>query len=152
MTLLPLGFRHPAASEAEVQVASAGFVGPISDLALWRQCLFQLNEGETVTPTGEQWQYYWPFMSNVWTRSNAYTAQKRKQTSRTHWICRLCKSKAETSLGGGQRNRQHDIRSDICIFSMDGRHSHTLAFLDSMMALDRGLKPKFCRVFLQLQL
>jgi hypothetical protein len=136
-------FSTPAASEAEVQVASAGFAGP-PDLALWRQRLFQLNEGDTVTLTGEQWQYYWPFMSNVWTRSSAYTAQKRKQTSRTHWNCRLCKIKAETSLGGGQRNRQirrtigcpaklievHDIMSDIHIFSMDGHHSHSLASLD----------------------
>ena len=51
----------PAASETEVQVASAGFVGP-PDLALWRQRLFQLTDKETVTLLSAQWQHYWPFM------------------------------------------------------------------------------------------
>jgi hypothetical protein len=142
----------PAASETEAQVASAGFVGP-PDLALWRQRLFQLNDEETVTLSSEQWQHYWPFVSNVWTRNNAYTTQKRKQTARTHWNCRLHKINADTSTGEGQRNRQvrrtigcpakltevHDTLSGIHVFSMEGRHSHPLASLDETKIND-GVK------------
>lgn len=133
----------PAASETEVQVASAGFVGP-PDLALWRQRLFQLTDKETVTLLSAQWQHYWPFMSNVWTKNIAYAAQKRKQTTRTHWNCRLFKTKADTSIGSGQRNRQvrrtvgcpakltevHDALSGTHVFSMDGYHNHPLASMD----------------------
>jgi hypothetical protein len=78
---LPLDFQHQQHQTPEA--ASAGFVGP-PDLASWRQRLFQLNGGETVTLSLEQWQQYWPFVSNLWTRNSAYTST-RKQTTRSHW-------------------------------------------------------------------
>ncbi|KAN0076332.1 hypothetical protein V8E54_006474 [Elaphomyces granulatus] len=146
MTLLPpLGFRHRRHLRQRCRLLRLGL--PVPQISPYGAS----NEGDTVTLTGEQWQYYWPFMSNVWTRSSAYTAQKRKQTSRTHWNCHLCKSKAETSFGGGERNRQirrtigrcpaklievHDIMSDIHLFLMDGCHSHSLASLDEIKIND----------------
>jgi hypothetical protein len=143
-------FSTPAASETS-EVVSASFVGP-PDLALWRQRLFQSNEGETVALSLEQWQHYWPFMSNVWTKNGTY-APKRKQTVRTFWNCRLYKSKASTSLGEGQRDRHirqtiacparltevHDTLLDTYTLSIDGRHNHPLSTLDKTKIND-GLR------------
>jgi hypothetical protein len=38
------------------------------DLASWRQRLFEVSEGETMTLSSEQWTQYWPFVTNLWTK------------------------------------------------------------------------------------
>lgn len=134
------------------EAVSAGFVGP-PNLASWRKRLFQLNEGEVLTLSLEQRRHYWPFMSNVWTKSSTYTAQKRKQTIRTHWNCRLYKNIADISLGKGLRNRNirqaircqaklveiYDTLSETHVFSMEGHHNHPLTSLDETKIND-GIK------------
>jgi hypothetical protein len=84
---------------------ATGFCIP-PDLASWRQRLFEFNEGETITLSSEQWQLYWPFESNIWTRHEPPYTPKRKKRLRTHWDCRFYKEKADISLGSGKRGKK----------------------------------------------
>jgi len=119
-----------------------GFPVP-SDLAQWRQRLFE-STGETITMSLEQWEQYWPFVTNFWTRNRQPYAPKRKRTVRTHWICRFHKEKAYKSLGTGKRDKQvreeigcpaklvevHDCPTNRREFTMTGRHNHSITELD----------------------
>jgi hypothetical protein len=121
----------------------AGFCIP-PDLVSWRQRLFECNVGETVRLSSEQWQLYWPFVTNIWTRHTSPYTPKRKTTVRTHWDCRFFKERADVSLGSGKRGKKtrraigcpaklteiHDTSSDVRQYAMDGRHNHSLTDLD----------------------
>jgi hypothetical protein len=133
----------PSSSRLALEI-TPGFVVP-PDLALWRQRLFQFNEGEVITFSAEQWKQYWPFMTNIWTRHTSPYTPKRKQTVRTHWKCRLYKENPEKSLATGKRVKSvrgaigcparltelHDILSDRRDFTMTGHHNHSLTELDT---------------------
>jgi hypothetical protein len=45
------------------------------------QRLFESTEGETITLSSEQWEQYWPFMANAWTRNRQPYAPKGKELS-----------------------------------------------------------------------
>lgn len=148
----PVSAASPAATQQPLAAAPAristpeittGFCIP-PDLVSWRQRLFECNEGETITLSSEQWQLYWPFVTNIWTRHEPPYTPKRKKTVRTHWDCRFYKEKADISLGSGQRGKKtrkaigcpaklteiHDIVSGGRKYTMNGRHNHCLADLD----------------------
>ena len=120
---------------------SPGFPVP-SDLAQWRQRLFE--SGETMTLSLEQWEQYWPFMTNVWTRNRQPYTPKRKKTVRTHWDCRFHRDKACKSFGAGKRDKQvreeigcpaklvevHDCLTNQREYTMTGQHNHSISELD----------------------
>jgi hypothetical protein len=122
------------------------------DLASWRQRLFEVSEGETMTLSSEQWTQYWPFVTNLWTKHAAPHATKRKRTVRTQWDCRFHKKNAQDSLGSGQRGKQiriptgcparliesHDPESDSRDYTMTGRHNHSITELD-MTKINSGV-------------
>lgn len=129
-----------------------GFSVP-PDLASWRQRLFQFNEGEIITLSSEQWNQYWPFMTNVWTKHAAPYVTKRKRTIRIQWDCRFHKKNAPNSLGSGQRGKQiriptscpaklfehHDLESDSRDFTMTNSHNHSITELD-MTKINTGVQ------------
>lgn len=122
---------------------SPGFSVP-PGLVQWRQRLFQFSEGETVTLSQEQWEQFWPFMTNIWTRHKLPYTPKRKQTVRTHWDCRFHKNQPNKSLGTGKRGKQirdgigcpaklvevQDLSSNCREYQMTGSHNHSLSELD----------------------
>jgi hypothetical protein len=122
---------------------SPGFLVP-PDLAQWRQRLFQPSEGETITLSQEQWEQYWPFMTNVWTRHKKPYATKRKMTLRTHWDCRFHKGQPNKSLSTGKRGKQiregmgcpaklvevQDVLSNCREYRITGSHNHSILELD----------------------
>jgi len=133
-----------ASSRLPTPVTESGFSVP-PDLASWRQRLFEFNGGDKITLSLEQWQLYWPFVTNIWTRHAAPYTPKRKQTVRTRWVCRFHKGKPDDSLGNGNRNKNvrkaigcpaklteiHDTLSDRRLYTIDGCHNHLMSDLDS---------------------
>jgi hypothetical protein len=114
------------------------------NLATWRRKLFQFGEGETLELSSHQWQQYWPYMTNVWSRHALPYTPKRKQTVRTHWRCRFHKERAGDSLSTGRREKRvrqpigctvkltevHDLLAGHRMFTMAGTHNHTIEDLD----------------------
>lgn len=120
------------------------------NLATWRRKLFQLGEGETLELSSDQWQQYWPYMTNVWSRHALPYTPKRKQTIRTHWKCRFHKERVLESVSTGLREKQvrqpigciakltevHDLLAGHRTFSMAGIHNHTIEDLDATKVND----------------
>jgi hypothetical protein len=120
------------------------------NLATWRQKLFQLGEGETLELSSDQWQQFWPYMTNVWSRHALPYTPKRKQTIRTHWKCRFHKERVLESVSTGLREKQvrqpigciakltevHDLLAGHRTFSMAGTHNHTIEDLDATKVND----------------
>src|SRR5712664_2710794 len=53
----------PSSSSTPAPGVSPGFSVP-PDRAQWRQRLFQPSERETITLSQEQWEQFWPYMTN----------------------------------------------------------------------------------------
>jgi hypothetical protein len=132
-----------SSSSTPAPEVSPGFSVP-PDLAQWRQRLFQPSEGENITLSQEQWEQFWPYMTNVWTRHKMPYAPKRKKTIRTHWDCRFHKSQPNKTLSTGKRGKQiregigcpaklvevQDLLSNCREYLVTGSHNHSILELD----------------------
>lgn len=141
----------PPSSRSTPEITPGFSIPP--GLASWRQRLFEFDENEPLTLSLQQWEQYWPFFSNIWTRHRPPYNPKRKQTVRTYWDCRFHKEQAYKSLNTGSRKKVvrdeigcgaklievHDLLSSCRTFTMTGSHNHSIKELD-MTKLNDGIQ------------
>lgn len=129
------------------------------DLAAWRQTLFELDPATEIHLSAEQYNTYFPYVSNVWTYQKR-RKRKRDDVEVINYQCRLFAetwdSKVKPAPGSALRSirtgRQCECtmkievygNGDLYAFTRIGEaHSHTLDRSDELKRND-GLKSRVC--------
>lgn len=117
-----------------------------ANLELIRRCMFKVEE--RVRFSAEEWDQYWPFVSNFWNKS-AGPYRKKNGNTRQHFQCRLyAKQPRVNKVSKGERRKQARVAiscpktasrttypdGSVCFESTSPsvQHNHTLDHLDSI--------------------